>query len=95
MSYNEETCRPRVGLLLVHGIGEQAPGAFLGKFRDGFGRLLGADRAVDIVRHDPVELSQRIHAAAIELDDRTLMLYEVHWADLITPEMARAVILFF
>jgi hypothetical protein len=85
-----DTHRPRVGLLLVHGIGEQAPGEFLGGFRDGFGRLLGVDRAVDVVRHDPVEPSRRIHAAAIELGDRTVMLYEVHWADLITPEMARA-----
>jgi hypothetical protein len=85
MSYHGDTRKPRVGVLLVHGIGEQAPGAFLGQFCDGFGGL-----PADIVRQDPAESSRRIHAAAIELDDRTLMLYEVHWSDLITPEMARA-----
>ena len=90
MSHHEDTRKPRVGVLLVHGIGEQAPGAFLGEFRDGFGRLLGANRTADIVRQNPAEPSRRIYAAAIELDDRTLMLYEVHWANLITPEMARA-----
>src|SRR6266516_1961247 len=67
MSHIGDKCRPWVGLLLVHGIGKQLPGAFLGGFRDGFTRLLGADRVVDIVRHDPVEPSRRIHAAAIEL----------------------------
>jgi hypothetical protein len=77
-------------MLLVHGMGQQKPGAFLGEFRDVFGRLPGAKRTADIVRQDPAEPSRRIHAATIELDDRTLMLYEVHWANLITPEMARA-----
>lgn len=86
---NGQSHKPRVGLLLVHGIGEQEPGAFLGEFRDGFGRLLGADRVTDVVRQDPVEPLRCIYAAEIELDDRMLMLYEVHWADLITPEMAR------
>lgn len=90
MDLDADSRRPRVGLLLVHGIGEPPPGAFLGEFRDGFSRLPGAPRVADLVRHDPGEPSRRIHAAAIEFEDRTVMLYEVHWADLITPDMARA-----
>lgn len=81
--------RPRVALLLVHGIGEQQPGEFLREFRDGFGRLFGESKVVDIERHDPVEPQRRLHAATIELPDRTICLYEVHWADLITQQMAR------
>ncbi len=81
--------RSRVALLLVHGIGEQQPGEFLREFQEGFGRLFGESKVVEIERYDPVEPQRRLHAATIELPDRTVFLYEVHWADLVTQQMAR------
>ncbi len=70
--------RSRVALLLVHGIGEQQPGEFLREFQEGFGRLFGESKVVEIERYDPVEPQRRLHAATIELPDRTVFLYEVH-----------------
>jgi hypothetical protein len=84
-----DTPRARIGLLLVHGIGEQRPGEFLAQFVDGFRLLLGHDRVRDVARRGPAPERRQIHAATIELDDRTVFLYEVHWADLIGDDLAR------
>ncbi len=81
--------KPHVGLLLVHGIGNQQPGDFLSQFTDGFRQLFGQDRVIEIDRQDPLDPKRQIHAAKITLDDRTIFLYEVHWADLISDDLAR------
>jgi hypothetical protein len=81
--------KKRVGLLLVHGIGEQEPKEFLNQFRKGFESLFGSDRVKTNDHSDPVDSERYIHGFEIALDEETLFLYEVHWADLIDDELAK------
>lgn len=65
---------PPVGLLLVHGIGQQQPGdtldGLLGALREAYGQALQVER-VDT-------LHARVHGVG-----RPVHLHEVHWADLL------------
>ena len=78
----------RIGLLLVHGIGQQLPGEFLSQFLGGFRLLTGRDNVEEISRTDPLEGDRKIHTAWVELKDRTIFLYAVHWADVISDDLA-------
>jgi hypothetical protein len=83
------TTRKRVGLLLVHGIGEPKPKEFLDQFRKGFESLYGSDRVQTNDHSDPVDSERYIHGFEMAFDEETLFIYEVHWADLIDDELAR------
>jgi hypothetical protein len=88
-----------VGLLVVHGIGEQRPGETSQKLIAGLRRAFGGDIEVSNRRKAPPQAEtrqSRDHAEllpeSIELSvrgfDRTLVLYEVYWADLMAGEKA-------
>ncbi|MEZ4702565.1 MAG: hypothetical protein R2834_19685 [Rhodothermales bacterium] len=69
---------PSVGLLIVHGIGEQKAGETRDKLVHGLSRAYG-DR-LRVAESDPVDL---------ELDGKTVRLYEVYWADLLSGDRVR------
>jgi hypothetical protein len=68
---------PSVGLLIVHGIGEQKPGDTVERFVRSIRRGV-RDVTVD-TRGNGV----------LDIDGRTIRLYEVYWADLLNGEIAR------
>ncbi len=82
--------KQRVGVLLVHGIGDQKPGDFLSQFVSGLRIIFGNDGVKEIIRKNPVNRLHEIHAAQIELDDRIIFFYEVYWAELITDALAKS-----
>src|SRR3954451_17973006 len=65
----------KIGLVLVHGIGEQKAGETAQKFIEGF-KLVAPDATV---RSD-------VSPKTIEVNDRTIVLYEAYWADLLLGE---------
>jgi len=70
-----------IGLLIVHGIGEQRRGQTTEKLLVGlkaaYGEALGVQRDVDN------------HAVAVTVNGQAVRLYEVYWADVLSAEKSR------
>lgn len=78
---SELDLNPTVGLLIVHGIGEQKVGETADKLVRGLSKAYGG--RLTVTRGDsgaPVQL---------DLDQRTVRLYEVHWADILSGERVK------
>lgn len=67
-----------IGLLLVHGIGEQRPEQVLNRFVSSFTRSMPT-----AVPDDPDEPTE------LRVGKRTIRIYEVYWADLLSGEVVR------